>query len=52
VLREAGLVTDRRDAQWVRFRRNPSLAPALVAVVDAVVAAEGSAVPEQEMETA
>jgi len=52
VLREAGLVTDRRDAQWVRFRRNPSLAPALVAVVDAVVAAERSAVPEQEMETA
>ena len=40
VLREAGLVLDRRDAQWVRFRRNPDLAPDLSAVVDAVLAAE------------
>ncbi|WP_245838193.1 ArsR/SmtB family transcription factor [Tropicimonas sediminicola] len=40
VLREAGIVTDRRDAQWVRFRRNPELAPDLVAVIDAVLAAE------------
>ena len=40
VLRLAGLVTDRRDAQWVRYRRNPDLAPELVAIVDAVLAAE------------
>jgi ArsR family transcriptional regulator, arsenate/arsenite/antimonite-responsive transcriptional repressor len=40
VLREAGLVLDRRDAQWVRYRRNPDLAPELTAVVDAVLATE------------
>lgn len=40
VLREAGLVLDRRDAQWVRYRRNPDLAPALTTVIDAVLAAE------------
>ncbi len=40
VLREAGVVLDRRDAQWVRYRRNPDLAPALAAVIDAVLAAE------------
>ncbi|MCR8725175.1 ArsR/SmtB family transcription factor [Frigidibacter sp. ROC022] len=40
VLREAGLVLDRRDAQWVRYRRNPELAPELAAVIDAVLAAE------------
>ncbi|OKL45165.1 transcriptional regulator [Pseudovibrio exalbescens] len=39
-LREAGLVIDRRDAQWVRYRRNPELAPELAAVIDAVLAAE------------
>ena len=27
VLKAAGLVTDRRDAQWVRYRRNPKLPP-------------------------
>lgn len=36
-LRIAGLVTDRRDAQWVRYRRNPGLDPAVAAVVDAVL---------------
>ena len=40
VLREAGLVLDRRDAQWVRYRRNPDLVPELAAVIDAVLAAE------------
>lgn len=40
VLREAGLVRDRRDAQWVRYRRNPDLAPGVGAVIDAVFAAE------------
>ena len=40
VLREAGLVLDRRDAQWVRYRRNPRIAPDVAAVVDAVLAAD------------
>lgn len=40
-LKLAGLVVDRRDAQWVRYRRNPELAPELAAIVDAVLAAEG-----------
>jgi len=39
-LREVGLVLDRRDAQWVRCRRNPDLAPEIDAVIDAVLAAE------------
>jgi ArsR family transcriptional regulator, arsenate/arsenite/antimonite-responsive transcriptional repressor len=42
VLRSAGLVIDRRDAQWVRYRRNPALDPRLAAVVDAVLAAAKS----------
>lgn len=41
VLRNARLVIDRRDAQWVRYRRNPDLPAALVEIVDAVVAALG-----------
>jgi ArsR family transcriptional regulator, arsenate/arsenite/antimonite-responsive transcriptional repressor len=40
MLRGAGLVLDRRDAQWVRYRRNPDLATEFAAVVDAVLAAE------------
>lgn len=40
VLREAGLVLDRRDAQWVRYRRNPDLTPEFAAVIDAVLTAE------------
>jgi ArsR family transcriptional regulator len=40
VLREAGLVLDRRDAQWVRYRRNSDLALEIAAVIDAVLAAE------------
>nr|WP_272210389.1 metalloregulator ArsR/SmtB family transcription factor [Marinicella sp. W31]MDC2876268.1 metalloregulator ArsR/SmtB family transcription factor [Marinicella sp. W31] len=40
ILREAGLVLDRRDAQWVRFRRNPDIAPAAAAVVSSVLNAE------------
>ena len=37
MLKIAGLVTDRRDAQWVRYRRNPRLDLQVVAVVDAVM---------------
>ena len=38
-LKAAGLVIDRRDAQWVRYRRNAALSPAVVAIVEAVMAA-------------
>ncbi|MGA9253467.1 MAG: metalloregulator ArsR/SmtB family transcription factor [Roseobacter sp.] len=40
LLREAGLVLDRRDAQWVRYRRNPGVAPEIAAVIDAVLTAQ------------
>ena len=39
VLKNAGLVVDRRDAQWVRYRRNPALGRETTAVVEAVLAA-------------
>ncbi|OIQ45561.1 MAG: transcriptional regulator [Roseobacter sp. MedPE-SW] len=42
VLREAGLVIDRRDAQWVRYRRNPDMTPEIMAVMSAVLNAEKS----------
>lgn len=42
-LKSAGLVVDRRDAQWVRYRRNPALPPPLVAIIDAVIAAMAEA---------
>ncbi len=38
-LKRAGLVTDRRDAQWVRYRRGTKVPPVLAAVVDAILAA-------------
>ncbi|WP_135451118.1 ArsR/SmtB family transcription factor [Tabrizicola caldifontis] len=38
-LKQAGLVVDRRDAQWVRYRLNPNLAPQIRAILDAVLAA-------------
>jgi ArsR family transcriptional regulator len=39
VLKSAGLVVDRRDAQWVRYRRNPALSRDVAAIIDAVIAA-------------
>ena len=39
VLKAAGLVIDRRDAQWVRYRRNPDLPQSAVRIIDAVIAA-------------
>ncbi|ULB12477.1 ArsR, metalloregulator ArsR/SmtB family transcription factor (plasmid) [Cereibacter azotoformans] len=39
VLKQAGLVADRRDAQWVRYRLNPEMTPATQAVLVAVMAA-------------
>lgn len=38
-LKQAGLLVDRRDAQWVRYQLNPDLAPGIRAIVDAVLAA-------------
>lgn len=37
VLRQAGLVVDRRDAQWVRYRINPDLSPPLVRLLEAAL---------------
>lgn len=37
-IKAAGLVTDRRDAQWVRYRRTPDLSDTIVALVDAALA--------------
>lgn len=38
VLKQAGLVVDRRDAQWVRYRINPNLSSPLRRLVDAALA--------------
>jgi ArsR family transcriptional regulator, arsenate/arsenite/antimonite-responsive transcriptional repressor len=38
VLKSAGLVSDRRDAQWVRYRRTPKLPRDIVRLVDAALA--------------
>lgn len=40
VLRDAGLVTDRRDAQWVRYRRSPDIPAEVSTVIAAVLHAE------------
>jgi ArsR family transcriptional regulator, arsenate/arsenite/antimonite-responsive transcriptional repressor len=42
VLKAAGLVTDRRDAQWVRYRRSPDLPETVVALVEAALAINGT----------
>jgi len=41
-LKQAGLVTDRRDAQWVRYRLNPEMPAEIRALLDAVLAAEAA----------
>ena len=38
-LKQAGLVVDRRDAQWVRYRLNPDLPASARAILQAVLAA-------------
>lgn len=40
VLKQAGLVVDRRDAQWVRYRINPDLSPPLARLVEAALVRE------------
>jgi ArsR family transcriptional regulator, arsenate/arsenite/antimonite-responsive transcriptional repressor len=42
VLKAAGLVVDRRDAQWVRYRQNPDLPESIAGIVDAVISAMAS----------
>ncbi|MFN3993884.1 MAG: ArsR/SmtB family transcription factor [Tabrizicola flagellatus] len=37
VLKQAGLVLDRRDARWVRYRINPELPPSLARLVEAAL---------------
>lgn len=37
VLKRAGLVVDRRDARWVRYRIDPALAPQLRRLVNAAL---------------
>jgi len=46
VLKQAGLVTDRRDAQWVRYRLNPALSPEIAAVLEAVLQADRTQMKE------
>jgi ArsR family transcriptional regulator len=41
VLEAAGLVTGRRDRQWVRYTRSTKLAPEVAALVDAALAHAG-----------
>ena len=49
-LKEAGLVLDRRDAQWVRYRRRPLADAAHEAVIEGVLAADpGCSVSTQEV---
>jgi ArsR family transcriptional regulator len=40
VLKQAGLVVDRRDAQWVRYRIRPDLPPQLRALLVAALVEE------------
>lgn len=37
VLKQAGLVVDRRDAQWVRYRINPELTQSQARLVEAAL---------------
>ena len=43
VLKQAGLVVDRRDAQWVRYRIRPDLPPQLRALLAAALVEEVTA---------
>ena len=46
-LKAVGLLTARRDAQWIRYRRNPALPPQWEAIVDAVLAVLPPLAPAQ-----
>lgn len=40
VLKQAGLVVDRRDAQWVRYRLNPDMPEYVSLLIDAALMEE------------
>lgn len=40
VLKASGLVLDRRDAQWVRYRRHPQIPASIARVIDSVFDAD------------
>jgi ArsR family transcriptional regulator len=42
VLRNAGVVVDRRDAQWVRYRISPNLPADVAALLQAALALSGT----------
>ncbi len=42
VLRQAGLVVDRRDAQWVRYRIAPKLPADVAALLEAALVLSGN----------
>ncbi|GAB4273214.1 MAG: metalloregulator ArsR/SmtB family transcription factor [Pararhodobacter sp.] len=48
-LKHAGLVVDRRDAQWVRYRLNPDMPPQVRALVDAALAACAAEINERKV---
>ena len=48
-LKQAGLVVDRRDAQWVRYRLNSEMAPDVRTVIDAVLAAGAGEADERKV---
>ena len=39
-LKKTGFVVDRRDAQWVRYRRNPNMSKSVALLLDAALALE------------
>ena len=39
ILKAAGLLIDRRDAQWVRYRLNPDMPSDVKRIIDAVISA-------------
>lgn len=47
-LKEAGLVVDRRDAQWVRYRLNPDMPDMQRNILDAVLAAAEAEAQEKD----
>ncbi|MGV6820755.1 MAG: ArsR/SmtB family transcription factor [Parvularcula sp.] len=48
VLKTNGIVVDRRDAQWVRFRINPDLPDHIRSLIDAVLTAADAELPHPE----
>jgi len=52
VLKTNGLVIDRRDAQWVRYRINPDLPPHVKSLIDSVLAAADAELPNPRRKAA